>query len=218
MSGRAPGSATVCFRASLLCGALVLTFDQVAFFTGLHMLTGAGLAVLVGGWIAKMGAVLLYSVLAAVYLVYLERPLGSRRSAPHIADVFDTLTYRERYEDLLARTSSDALTGTLDRHSLESHGRRAVEMAASVGRPLALLVIDLDHFKAFNDRFGHAAGDVMLKSIANEIIAAGAPPISSTATAVRNSSSSPMAWGAMTRSLSANASAAALPARTRRRG
>ena len=117
----------MCFRASLLCGALVLTFDQVAFFAGLHMLTGAGLAVLVGGWIAKMGAVLLYSVLAAVYLVYLERPLGSRRSAPRIADVFDTLTYRERYEDLLARTGSDALTGTLDRHSLESHGRRAVE-------------------------------------------------------------------------------------------
>ena len=136
------------------------------------MLTGAGLAVLVGGWIAKMGAVLLYGVLAAVYLVYLERPLGRRRSAPRISDVFDTLTYRERYEDLLARTGSDALTGTLDRHSLESHGRRAVEMAGSVGRPLALLVIDLDHFKAFNDRFGHAAGDVMLKSIANEIIAA----------------------------------------------
>lgn len=160
------------FPRVALCGALVLTFDQVAFFAGLHMLTGAGMAVLVGGWIAKMGAVLLYSVLAAVYLVYLERPLGSRRSAPRISDVFDTLTYRERYEDLLARTGSDALTGTLDRHSLESHGRRAVEMAASVGRPLALLVIDLDHFKAFNDRFGHAAGDVMLKSIANEIIAA----------------------------------------------
>jgi diguanylate cyclase (GGDEF)-like protein len=160
------------FPRLAVCGALVLSFDQVAFFTGLHMLTGAGMAVLIGGWIAKMGAVLLYSVLAAVYLVYLERPLGRRRSAPRISDVFDTLTYRERYEDLLARTGSDALTGTLDRHSLESHGRRAVEMAAHAGRPLALLLIDLDHFKAFNDRFGHAAGDAVLKGIAKEIIAA----------------------------------------------
>jgi diguanylate cyclase (GGDEF)-like protein len=160
------------FPRLAVCGALVLSFDQVAFFTGLHMLTGAGMAVLIGGWIAKMGAVLLYSVLAAVYLVYLERPLGRRRSAPRISDVFDTLTYRERYEDLLARTGSDALTGTLDRHSLESHGRRAVEMAAYAGRPLALLLIDLDHFKAFNDRFGHAAGDAVLKGIAKEIIAA----------------------------------------------
>jgi diguanylate cyclase (GGDEF)-like protein len=155
-----------------LCGALVLSFDQVAFFVGLHMLTGAGLPVLIGGWVAKMGAVALYSVLAAVYLEYFERPLG-RRTMPRIWDIFDTLTYRERYEDLLARTGCDALTGALDRHSLESYGRRAVETAAAAGRPLALLLIDIDHFKAFNDRFGHAAGDTMLKRITTEIMSAG---------------------------------------------
>ena len=159
------------FPRLLLCSALVLTFDQVAFFAGLHMLTGAGWPVLIGGWVAKMGAVALYSVLAAVYLKYFERPLGFR-VAPRIWDVFDTLTYRERYEDLLARTGCDALTGALDRHSLESYGRRAVESAAAAGRPLALLLIDIDHFKAFNDRFGHAAGDTMLKRIAAEIMAA----------------------------------------------
>jgi len=153
----------------LLCGALVLTFDQLAFFAGLHMLTGAGLAVLIGGWVAKMGAVVLYSVLAAFYLRYFERPLA-RGKVPRISDIFDTLTYRERYEDLLARTGCDALTGTLDRHSLESYGRRAVEIAAAAGRPLALLLIDIDHFKAFNDRFGHAAGDQMLKRVAKEIM------------------------------------------------
>jgi len=154
-----------------LCGALVLSFDQVAFFAGLHILTGAGWPVLIGGWIAKMGAVALYSVLATVYLKYLERPLG-RRNAPRMWDIFDTLTYRERYEDLLARTGCDALTGALDRHSLESYGRRAVEAAAAAGRPLAMLLIDIDHFKAFNDRFGHAAGDKMLKRITVEIMAA----------------------------------------------
>lgn len=159
------------FPRLLLCGALVLTFDQVMFFAGLHILTGAGLPVLVGGWVAKMGAVALYNVLAAVYLKYFERPLG-RRSALRIRDIFDTLTYRERYEDLLARTGCDALTGALDRHSLESYGRRAVETAAAAGRPLALLLIDIDHFKAFNDRFGHAAGDTMLKRITREIMAA----------------------------------------------
>jgi diguanylate cyclase (GGDEF)-like protein len=159
------------FPRLLLCGAMVLTFDQVAFFLGLHMLTGAGLPVLVGGWVAKMGAVAFYSGLATVYLKYFERPLGFR-SAPRIWDVFDTLTYRERYEDLLARTGCDALTGALDRHSLEAYGRRAVENAVAAGRPLALLLIDIDHFKAFNDRFGHAAGDAMLKRIAVEIMTA----------------------------------------------
>lgn len=154
-----------------LSGAVVLSFDQVAFFAGLRMLTGAGLSVLIGGWVAKMGAVALYSVLAAVYLKYFERPLSSRK-AVRIWDVFDTLTYRERYENLLARTGCDALTGALDRHSLESYGRRAVEAAAANGRPLALLLIDIDHFKAFNDRFGHAAGDKMLKRITSEIMGA----------------------------------------------
>ena len=154
-----------------LCGALVLSFDQLAFYAGLHMLTGAGLLVLIGGWIAKMAAVAVYSVMAAVYLKYFERPLANRRVA-RIWDVFDTLTYRERYEDLLARTGCDALTGALDRHSLESYGRRAVETAAANGRPLALLLIDIDHFKAFNDRFGHAASDKMLKRITAEIMGA----------------------------------------------
>jgi diguanylate cyclase (GGDEF)-like protein len=152
--------------------ALVLTFDQAAFFVGLHMLTGAGLPVLVGGWVAKMGAVALYSALAALYLTRFERPVAASRRAPRIADVFDLLTYRERYEDLLARTGCDALTGALDRHSLEAHGRRSVEHAAAVGRPLALLLIDIDHFKAFNDRFGHAAGDRMLKRVTLDIMAA----------------------------------------------
>jgi diguanylate cyclase (GGDEF)-like protein len=159
------------FPRLVLCGAAVLTFDQVAFYLGLHTLTGAGLPVLVGGWVAKMAAVAVYSLLAGVYLIYFEQPLG-RRKAQRISDIFDTLTYRARYEDLLARTGCDALTGALDRHSLESYGRRAVENAAIAGRPLALLLIDIDHFKAVNDRFGHAAGDKMLKRITADIMAA----------------------------------------------
>src|SRR5690349_13133517 len=83
-------------------GAAVLTFDQLAFFAGLHLLTGAGAQVLIGGWIAKMAAVALYTVLVGVYLYRLERPARPMHHAPRISDVFDVLTYRERYEDLLA--------------------------------------------------------------------------------------------------------------------
>jgi hypothetical protein len=90
-----------------LSGAVVLTFDQIAFFAGLHVMTGAGVAVLLGGWAAKMGAVALYSVLVAVYLRFCEssRQIGS---APRIGDVFDVLTYRERYENLLADPGASA--------------------------------------------------------------------------------------------------------------
>jgi diguanylate cyclase (GGDEF)-like protein len=155
-----------------VAGAAVLTFDQVFFYAGLHLLTGAPPSVLVGGWIAKMLSVSLYAALVGVYLKWCERPAAKRRSAPRISDVFDTLTYRERYEDLLARTGRDALTGAFDRGRLETQGRGTIEDAVLAGRPVSLLLVDIDHFKSFNDRFGHAAGDEVLRRIAREIMAA----------------------------------------------
>lgn len=154
-----------------LSGAAALSFDQVAFFAGLSILTGAGLPVLLGGWTAKMGAVALYSVLAGLYLHVLERPRRRADAAPRISDVFDMLTYRQRYEDLLARSGRDALTGVLDRGQLETRGRGAIEEAILAGRPISLLLVDVDRFKEFNDRAGHAAGDAELRRIAREILA-----------------------------------------------
>jgi diguanylate cyclase (GGDEF)-like protein len=86
--------------------------------------------------------------------------------------VFDLLTYRERYEDLVARSGRDALTGALDRGRLEHLGRKTVEEAARAGKPVSLFILDIDHFKSFNDRFGHAAGDVVLLRIARIVMAA----------------------------------------------
>ncbi|MBZ0149653.1 MAG: GGDEF domain-containing protein [Pseudorhodoplanes sp.] len=159
------------FLRLAVAGAAVLTFDQLAFFAGLHVLTGAGLPVLIGGWLAKMAAVSLYTILVGIYLYWLERPASHARNAPRIADVFDVLTYRERYEDLLARSGRDALTGAFDRGRLESHGRRMIEEAQHLGLPASLLLVDIDHFKSYNDRFGHAAGDAVLKRIAALIMA-----------------------------------------------
>ena len=152
-------------------GALILSFDQGAFYCGLHYLTGAPLSVLFGGWAAKMVAVAIYSGLGTVYLRWVELPRRRKTRAPRIVDVFDLLTYRERYEDLVARSGRDALTGALDRGRLKFHGRKSVEEAALAGRPICLLIIDIDHFKSFNDRFGHAAGDVVLLRIARIVMA-----------------------------------------------
>ena len=98
------------FARLALSGAVVLTFDQLAFFAGLHVLTGAGFEVLIGGWIAKMGAVAVYSLLVGVYLCYFERRQRTGRP-PKIGDIFDILTYRERYEDLLAETNKSSAAG-----------------------------------------------------------------------------------------------------------
>jgi hypothetical protein len=99
------------FARLAVSGAAVLTFDQLAFFAGLHVVTGAGVSVLIGGWLGKMGAVAIYTGLVGLYLVYFDRrELGGRPA--RLGDIFDILTYRERYEDLLAETERNASSGS----------------------------------------------------------------------------------------------------------
>jgi diguanylate cyclase len=61
----------------------------------------------------------------------------------------------------LART--DALTGIPNRRVWDEELPRELERARRVGTPLCVAIIDLDHFKAYNDRYGHQAGDRVLK-------------------------------------------------------
>ena len=62
--------------------------------------------------------------------------------------------------------STDALTGLANRATFADSCRRDVEQARRTGAPLSLVMIDLDHFKAINDQFGHAAGDDALRRFA----------------------------------------------------
>jgi diguanylate cyclase (GGDEF)-like protein len=61
---------------------------------------------------------------------------------------------------------SDALTGLLNRHGLQRSLRRNISEARRYGRPLSCLMLDIDHFKAVNDTYGHAAGDTALMQVA----------------------------------------------------
>ncbi len=56
----------------------------------------------------------------------------------------------------------DAMTGALSRHGFRRDAGRAVSLAIRHGHPLSCIAFDLDHFKAINDRHGHAAGDLAL--------------------------------------------------------
>jgi diguanylate cyclase (GGDEF)-like protein len=153
----------------MVSAALVLTFDQAGFWLALHVLSGAPLGVLYSGWVAKMGAAVLYAVLAAFYLRWGETGRTRHRS---LADVFGRLTYRERYEALLRQSGHDALTGLLDRGRFDRDGAGAIGRAGSGRRPVSLLLLDIDHFKKVNDGHGHATGDEALRRIAGELAAA----------------------------------------------
>jgi diguanylate cyclase len=64
---------------------------------------------------------------------------------------------------------TDALTGVLNRRGLMAMLEKATAEAAAAGVPLALAVVDIDHFKRFNDRFGHAMGDDVLCFVARHL-------------------------------------------------
>jgi diguanylate cyclase (GGDEF)-like protein len=75
----------------------------------------------------------------------------------------------EAHEAVAVQARTDALTG------LKHHGtfRQALERTVRRDEPFSLLMVDLDDFKAYNDRYGHPAGDVLLRTIATGLIAAG---------------------------------------------
>ncbi len=77
------------------------------------------------------------------------------------------LMHTERaYDDLRRLASVDALTGVLARGALEEQGEALVSEARRLSRPLAVVLLDLDQFKAVNDTLGHEAGDRMLRHLA----------------------------------------------------
>jgi diguanylate cyclase (GGDEF)-like protein/PAS domain S-box-containing protein len=66
-------------------------------------------------------------------------------------------------EALRTQSVRDALTGLYNRRYLEEVLEREVRRAARAAQPLGVLMIDLDHFKNFNDTYGHDAGDAVLR-------------------------------------------------------
>lgn len=152
----------------LICGMLVLTFDQAGFYIALHALNGAPAEVFWGGWFAKMGAAVFYATVLAVYLRFSNTDALAAPRQP-IGDIFNTLTFRERYEDLLSKSGRDMLTGVLDRSRFEFEAPRVVRHATASGSVVSLMMLDADHFKSVNDRFGHLEGDRVLKAIADAV-------------------------------------------------
>ena len=58
------------------------------------------------------------------------------------------------------------MTGLHNRHHLEDTLRTQMKQAVRNEEPVSCLMIDIDHFKSINDRFGHEAGDLVIKSVA----------------------------------------------------
>ncbi|HAT3662577.1 MULTISPECIES: diguanylate cyclase [Klebsiella] len=67
---------------------------------------------------------------------------------------------------LLEKALFDSLTGLRNRHHLDDVLHTQMNLAVRNGTPLSCLMIDIDHFKAINDNYGHEAGDLVIKNVA----------------------------------------------------
>lgn len=111
-----------------------------------------------------VGLILLFSV----YLVYQQSTITRMRS--QLADQFQSIS---RVETLTAEVyklaALDQLTGLYNRRSGEQRLAEEITRAQRHDRALTLLLLDLDGLKQTNDQFGHAAGDLVLKTMAERL-------------------------------------------------
>jgi two-component system cell cycle response regulator len=101
---------------------------------------------------------------------YLMRPVDKNELLARVRTQVRKKRYTERLRDNMQMSIemaiTDALTGLHNRRYMESHLTTLVEQAAARGKPLTVLVLDVDYFKAINDTFGHDAGDDVLREFA----------------------------------------------------
>ena len=79
----------------------------------------------------------------------------------------ESRTMAEQQEELMRKATTDALTGVGNRVDFDARLFLELQRAARSGAPLGLLMIDVDKYKAFNDTYGHQAGDRVLQVVAH---------------------------------------------------
>lgn len=92
-----------------------------------------------------------------------------RSQRVHVGVIRD-ITERKANEETLRRLANqDGLTGIFNRRHFFEEGERVLSLARRAERPLGVLMLDADHFKSVNDRFGHDVGDQVLKALAQTV-------------------------------------------------
>ncbi|MEN7535865.1 GGDEF domain-containing protein [Aurantiacibacter flavus] len=172
------------YERYLLAACLVLTVSIVLFPPRLGptcWLAGAGFvaiaAPLAFADIASIRTfnLLFFILLGSIFPLLIKRRSDRQRDENFILSLksrqaqIELLAANKELEDL---SQLDPLTGLLNRRGFEKRFVAAFEAAAASGEPLAVLLIDVDHFKAFNDTYGHQIGDECLAKIGGLLKAA----------------------------------------------
>lgn len=104
---------------------------------------------------------------------YLLKPIDSSELLVRARTQIRRKRFQDRlhasYHRTVAMAATDELTGLFNRRYMMSHLENVLRRSVGSGRPVSLMMIDLDHFKGINDSLGHQAGDKVLAEIARRI-------------------------------------------------
>jgi two-component system cell cycle response regulator len=104
---------------------------------------------------------------------YLVRPIDKNEMLARVKTQIKRKRYsdqlRSRLEENVEMAITDSLTGLYNRRYMEGHLKTLVDEAVQRGKPLSLLVADIDFFKSVNDTHGHDAGDEVLKDFSERL-------------------------------------------------
>jgi diguanylate cyclase (GGDEF)-like protein len=114
-------------------------------------------------WLSHTTPMIVVDPIALAGLRYFN--IGCYFLALGILSVAHMRTVREAEQRLNMFASTDALTGLLNRRRMSDHLQMALVRARDDGRALAVIVLDIDHFKSINDRYGHGRGDQVIAQV-----------------------------------------------------
>jgi diguanylate cyclase (GGDEF)-like protein len=116
-------------------------------------------------WAVALEALLLGAV-GTLFVRARERALRKRAESLEALVAQRTVELSQANERLAELSVTDSLTGLANRRALESHAEGEWRRLARAGGSLVFVMVDVDHFKAYNDSLGHLAGDECLRRVA----------------------------------------------------
>ncbi|NQZ14405.1 MAG: PleD family two-component system response regulator [Alphaproteobacteria bacterium] len=104
---------------------------------------------------------------------YILRPIDSNELLARVRTQVRRKRFQDRlrssYEVSLSMALTDPLTGLYNRRYFEVHLQKMMQQAKRNNKEMSLLIMDIDHFKAVNDTYGHGVGDEVLKEFADRV-------------------------------------------------